>query len=232
MKFTKLEKDILTAIANGKTKDDILAEKITTMKCLMNTLTNIYKKTAELVEYRTERNKFDELQKYLKENSVLPFLVGNQPENSATTETTENNETETEKTKEVKEENPETQPIEQELTKTDFQRYLQSLTPKEKDLLNFLVVTPNYEKAAEYFTLGKTTIRTHVNNLFSKLQVNSLAELVVVYFRYNSSKINNIDIFSDLHIKYINEIDRYKTKIAKLEQKIEVLGELKGVFKL
>ena len=138
MKFTKLEKDILTAIASGKTKDDILAEKITTLKCLMNTLTNIYKKTAELVEYRTERNKFDELQKYLKENSVLPFLVGNQPENSATTETTENNETETEKTKEVKEENPETQLTEQELTETDFQRYLQSLTQREKDLLNFL----------------------------------------------------------------------------------------------
>ena len=35
MKFTKLEKDILTAIANGKTKDDILAEKITTLKCLL-----------------------------------------------------------------------------------------------------------------------------------------------------------------------------------------------------
>lgn len=219
MKFTKLEKDILTAIASGKTKDDILAEKITTLKCLMNTLSNIYKKTAELVQYRTERNKFDELQKYLKENSVLQFLVATSPED---TEATQN------KTEEEKEENPETQPIEHELTKTDFQRYLQSLTPKEKDLLNFLVVTPNYEKAAEYFTLGKTTIKTHTDNLFSKLQVNSLAELVAVYFRYNSSKSNNIDIFSDLHIKYVNEIDRHRIEITKLEQKIEVLGELQG----
>lgn len=228
MKFTKLEKDILTAIASGKTKDDILAEKITTLKCLMNTLSNIYKKTAELVQYRTERNKFDELQKYLKENSVLPFLVGNQPENTTQTETVIKTESTTEKTEEEKEENPETQPIEQELTKTDFQRYLQSLTQREKDLLNFLVVTPNYEKAAEYFTLEKTTIKTHVDNLFSKLQVNSLAELVAVYYRFNGAKINNIDIISDLHIKYINEIDRHKTEIAKLEQKIEVLGELQG----
>lgn len=213
MKFTKLEKDIITAIASGKTKDDILAEKITTLKCLLNTLTNIYKKTAELVQYRTERNKFDELQKYLKENSVLPFLVENQPENSATTETRENNKAETQAT-------------EQELTKTDFHKW--SLTPKEKDLLNFLVVTPNYEKAAEYFTIEKTTIKTHADKLFSKFQVNSLAELVAVYFRYNSLKSNNIDIFNDLHIKYINEIDRHKTEIAKLEQKIEVLGELQG----
>lgn len=215
MKFTKLEKDILTTIANGKTKDDILAEKITTLKYLMNTLSNIYKKTAELVQYKTERNKFEELQKYLKENSVLPFLVGNQPENSAITETTENNEAETQLT-------------EQELTKTDFQRYLQSLTPKEKDLLNFLVVTPSYEKAAEYFAIEITTIRTHTNNLFSKLQVNSLAELVSVYFRYNGAKSNNIDIFSDLHIKYINEINKHRIEITKLEQKIEVLGELQG----
>ena len=136
MKFTKLEKDILTAIASGKTKDDILAEKITTLKCLMNTLTNIYKKTSELVQYRTERNKFDELQKYLKENSVLPFLIETLPED---TEATQNKtESRTEKTEEEKEENPEMQPIEQELTKTDFQRYLQSLTQREKDLLNFL----------------------------------------------------------------------------------------------
>lgn len=97
-----------------------------------------------------------------------------------------------------------------------------------EDLPNFLVVTPDYKKAAEYFTFEKTTIKTHVDRLFSKFQVNSLAELVAVYFRYNSLKSNNIDIFNDLHIKYINEIDRHKTEIAKLEQKIEVLGELQG----
>lgn len=210
MKFTKLEKDILIAIASGKTKDDILAEKITTLKCLMNTLTAIYKKTAELVQYKTERNKFEELSKFIKENSVLLMQV---------------TETQTELT-EDEEETFKTQASEQELTKTDFHKW--SLTPKEKDLLNFLVVTPDYKKAAEYFTIEKTTIKTHVDKLFSKFQVNSLAELVSVYFRYNSLKSNNIDIFNDLHIKYINEIDRHKTEIAKLEQKIEVLGELQG----
>lgn len=226
MKFTKLEKDILMAIASGKTKDDILAEKITTLKCLINTSTAIYKKTAELVQYKTERNKFEELSKFIKENSILPFLTETSPEDKEVTEN--KTESTTEKTEEVKEENPETQPIEQELTKEDFHKSLQSLTPKEKDLLNFLVVTPNYEKAAEYFTLEKTTIKTHVNNLFGKFFVSTLAELVAVYFRYNSSKSNNIDIFSDLHIKYVNEIDIYKTEIAKLEQKIKVLDELQG----
>lgn len=212
MKFTKLEKDILMAIASGKTKDDILAEKITTLKCLINTLTAIYKKTAELVQYKTERNKFEELSKFIKENSVLLMQV---------------TETQTELT-EDEEETFKTQASEQGLTKEDFHKFLQSLTPKEKDLLNFLVVTPNYEKAAEYFTLEKTTIRTHVNNLFGKFFVSTLAELVAIYYRFSRAKSNNNDIISDLHIKYINEINRHHTEIMNLEQKIEVLDELQG----
>lgn len=212
MKFTKLEKDILMAIASGKTKDDILAEKITTLKCLINTLTAIYKKTAELVQYKTERNKFEELSKFIKENSVLLMQV---------------TETQTELT-EDEEETFKTQASEQGLTKEDFHKFLQSLTPKEKDLLNFLVVTPNYEKAAEYFTLEKTTIRTHVNNLFGKFFVSTLAELVAIYYRFSRAKSNNNDIISDLHIKYINEINRHRTEIMNLEQKIEVLDELQG----
>lgn len=212
MKFTKLEKDILMAIASGKTKDDILAEKITTLKCLINTLTAIYKKTAELVQYKTERNKFEELSKFIKENSVLLMQV---------------TETQTELT-EDEEETFKTQASEQGLTKEDFHKFLQSLTPKEKDLLNFLVVTPNYEKAAEYFTLEKTTIKTHVNNLFGKFFVSTLAELVAIYYRFSRAKSNNNDIISDLHIKYINEINRHRTEIMNLEQKIEVLDELQG----
>ena len=212
MKFTKLEKDILMAIASGKTKDDIL--------------TAIYKKTAELVQYKTERNKFEELSKFIKENSILPFLTETSPEDKEVTKN--KTESTTDKTEEVKEENPETQPTEQELTKTDFHKSLQSLTPKEKDLLNFLVVTPNYKKAAENFNNDLTTIKTHVNHLFDKFFVSTLAELVAIYYRFSRAKSNNIDIISDLHIKYINEIDIHKTEIAKLEQKIEVLNELQG----
>ncbi len=212
MKFTKLEKDILMAIASGKTKDNILAEKITTLKCLMNTLTAIYKKTAELVQYKTERNKFEELSKFIKENSVLLMQV---------------TETQTELT-EDEEETFKIQASEQGLTKEDFHKSLQSLTPKEKDLLNFLAVTPNYKKAAENFNNDLSTIKTHVNNLFGKFFVSTLAELVAIYYRFSRAKSNNNDIISDLHIKYINEINRHRIEIMNLEQKIEVLDELQG----
>lgn len=212
MKFTKLEKDILMAIASGKTKDNILAEKITTLKCLMNTLTAIYKKTAELVQYKTERNKFEELSKFIKENSVLLMQI---------------TETQTELT-EDEEETFKIQASEQGLTKEDFHKSLQSLTPKEKDLLNFLAVTPNYKKAAENFNNDLSTIKTHVNNLFGKFFVSTLAELVAIYYRFSRAKSNNNDIISDLHIKYINEINRHRIEIMNLEQKIEVLDELQG----
>ena len=70
MGFTNLERQIITAVAQGKSKSDILAEKITTAKCLNNTLTRIYANLQDVVQFRTERNKYEELAKYLKENST------------------------------------------------------------------------------------------------------------------------------------------------------------------
>lgn len=67
-KFTKSELDIVNFIKAGKSKSDILTAKVTTLASLNFLLSNIYKKTDELVKYHSERNKFEELAGYIRNN--------------------------------------------------------------------------------------------------------------------------------------------------------------------
>ena len=60
-KLTRSEMKIFELIKAGKTKEEILNEKITTASNLNFLLTQIYKKTDDIVGYRTAKDKYNEL---------------------------------------------------------------------------------------------------------------------------------------------------------------------------
>lgn len=59
------------------------------------------------------------------------------------------------------------------------------LTAKEFDVLELLKGGYNYQECADILQIALTTLKTHVNNLFLKLNVNSLQELLVKEFNRN-----------------------------------------------
>ena len=204
MGFTNLERQIITAVAQGKSKSDILAEKITTAKCLNNTLTRIYANLQDVVQFRTERNKYEELAKYLKENSTN-FLFFE----------TENKNKEFETIKE----NDYVHTID------NFQKNKESLTNRELEILEMIVVTPFYKTVANRLCIELSTLKTHIDNIFGKFHVVCLAELVAVYYQYGAQKKEFSVDFSQLRNKYLEEIENSKQKIAEIETKIKLLNE-------
>lgn len=61
----------------------------------------------------------------------------------------------------------------------------EELTAKEFDILELLKGGYNYQECADILNVTYSTLRTHVNNLFLKLHVNSLQELLVKEFNRN-----------------------------------------------
>jgi DNA-binding NarL/FixJ family response regulator len=57
---------------------------------------------------------------------------------------------------------------------------LQSLTPRENDVLSFLVRGYSYKMAAHEMKVSIETFRTHIKNIYSKLHINSKSEAVAL----------------------------------------------------
>lgn len=55
---------------------------------------------------------------------------------------------------------------------------LQTLTPREHDVLSFLVRGYSYKMAASEMSVGIETLRYHIKNIYAKLHVNSKSEAV------------------------------------------------------
>lgn len=58
---------------------------------------------------------------------------------------------------------------------------LPPLTPREKDILDALAKGLLYKEIAERLGIGATTVRTHLRNIYEKLQVQTRTEAVVKY---------------------------------------------------
>ncbi|MBQ2395935.1 MAG: helix-turn-helix transcriptional regulator [Bacteroidales bacterium] len=56
------------------------------------------------------------------------------------------------------------------------------LTPREKEILGFILFNPNYDECANDLCISRTTVKTHISNIFLKLGVSSLAELISKVF--------------------------------------------------
>lgn len=61
----------------------------------------------------------------------------------------------------------------------DSENLLSSLTIRENEVLELLTQGINYKSIAEKLIISETTVKTHVNNIFQKLQVNDRTNAVL-----------------------------------------------------
>jgi DNA-binding CsgD family transcriptional regulator len=57
------------------------------------------------------------------------------------------------------------------------------LTAREQDVLRCIVHGRSYQQTAEDLGVGLETVRTHIRNLYRKLQVHTVAEAVALAIR-------------------------------------------------
>lgn len=77
-KLTKKEYEILELIRHGKSKSSIIMELKTMPNIINQYFSSIYKKTDFLVCYHSAKNKFEELQGYLRNNPTAFSVVSNE----------------------------------------------------------------------------------------------------------------------------------------------------------
>ncbi|MEM0951167.1 MAG: response regulator transcription factor [Cyanobacteria bacterium P01_H01_bin.74] len=64
------------------------------------------------------------------------------------------------------------------------QALLTYLTTREKEVLRLLTEGITYKGVADKLVISETTVKTHVNNIFQKLQVNDRTQAVLYALRY------------------------------------------------
>ena len=57
------------------------------------------------------------------------------------------------------------------------------LSPREKEVLTELCMGKSYKKVGESLFISQDTVRTHIRNIYRKLEVNSKAEAVAKAFK-------------------------------------------------
>ena len=77
-KLTKKEYEILELIRRGESKSSIIMELKTTPNIINQYFSSIYKKTDFFVCYHSERNKFEELQGYFRNNPTAFSIISNE----------------------------------------------------------------------------------------------------------------------------------------------------------
>lgn len=76
------------------------------------------------------------------------------------------------------------------------------LTEKEQIIFDLLLKGFSYDGIAEKLTISMTTVKTHINNIFSKKNYHSLPELLVKELKKintNNSNVNNEGILQELN---------------------------------
>lgn len=67
----------------------------------------------------------------------------------------------------------------EENNKVQEENYLSYLTAREEEVLDLLTQGNNYKNIAGKLFISETTVKTHVNNIFQKLQVNDRTQAVL-----------------------------------------------------
>lgn len=67
----------------------------------------------------------------------------------------------------------------EEVLKSTEENLLTSLTTRENEVLDLLTAGINYKSIANKLIISETTVKTHVNNIFQKLQVNDRTNAVL-----------------------------------------------------
>lgn len=208
--FNKIEKSLLDFVYQGLDMNEIYEKCNYTTATLSNYFYKIYASTKDIVNYQTKRNMFGELQDFLQSNKGKIFMK----ENGIIIET-----------------NLEA-PVDKKLTVEEFAEKLTTLTSRERDVFNLLVQGYSYKQAAEHLNIALTTLKTHVNAIFQKIQVSSLPLLTSIYYQHtqNSPTVKTQSPIpqkiTDLAYQYQQKIDEYKNKISEYEIKLNVLSDL------
>lgn len=66
------------------------------------------------------------------------------------------------------------------------------LTPKEQVIRDLLLQGKNYKQIMERLSIKRSTLNSHLNCLFSKLQINSRADLLILKIRALEDKIDEL----------------------------------------
>lgn len=82
----------------------------------------------------------------------------------------------------------------EEVLKANEENLLSSLTSRENEVLDLLTAGINYKSIANKLIISETTVKTHVNNIFQKLQVNDRtnAVLYALSHGFKSSKSKSV----------------------------------------
>lgn len=67
----------------------------------------------------------------------------------------------------------------EEISRSEEENLLNALTTRETEVLDLLTQGINYKSIASKLVISETTVKTHVNNIFQKLQVNDRTNAVL-----------------------------------------------------
>lgn len=210
--FNQTELQILFEVKRETSFEDIAKKLSVATVTLTNYMKNIYDKTADVINYSGFR-KYAKLRDVLQSEDgkkIFPF-----EEYAKFLK------------KDLKKDNDEK--VELKPKTNEDKKYSNRLTKREKEVLFSLIKTVNYSETAKELCISAKTLKTHILNVFSKLQVNSFPELVKYFYTKLDKKVEFAEI-SKLRRKYEVEIFSHKSSIAEIETKIKVLDELEKEF--
>jgi two-component system, NarL family, response regulator DegU len=72
--------------------------------------------------------------------------------------------------------------------------HLELLTEREAEVLKFLCDGLNYKSVAQKLFISESTVKTHINNVFTKLQVNDRTQAVLYALRHNLESLMRVTI--------------------------------------
>ena len=67
---------------------------------------------------------------------------------------------------------------------------LELLTEREAEVLKYLCDGFNYKAVAKALFISESTVKTHINNVFTKLQVNDRTQAVLYALKHDLEGIN------------------------------------------
>lgn len=92
----------------------------------------------------------------------------------------------------------------------------EKLTEKEAEVVNLLLEGLDYQQIAKKLIISLTTVKTHINNIFSKRNYHSLQELLITEMRSNT-KNETVPDYAAL----MDENEELRKRIAELEEQAQ-----------
>jgi len=163
--LTKKEKEILNALVQGKTKEELYSEMETNHSTINNQINTLQNKFRDFITFTPDKSKLSQIIEFVK-NIKIPEYQESEPKENLKDKKSLSKKIKTEIQTNLKERNKEDSLIE-------------PLTERELDILRHLCLGETYVEIAKICCISETTVKTHTNNIFNKLQVNDRANAIL-----------------------------------------------------